>query len=978
MGHRLGVVGFVVSVCLWSGCGGGGGGSNTTPPPVTLSSVTVASASSSQALGFTQQFTATANFSDGTTRDVSSTATWSTADTNIATVSATGLVTAKAVGSTTVRASFNNLTGSTAFTVAAPIFLGANSTTLSVPLGTRPQFTATARFNDGSTHDVSSLATWSSANTAVAIVNATGLVTTNSAGSASIQATFGGLSASAILTVTPPALVSITLAVDATRLLIGTSHQLTVTGSFSDGSSQDVTASSTFQFTNPYIANVDSQQHLSASTEGITSITASNSGKVSSAVELVANSKARFAYVPDASRVNAYVVDSNSGLLRATTYVTRDNVQDICATPSIDHSYVVVGNYRGFAAGVTSAGFVSVYGINTVTGELRLIADLSRPRNALGTYGPGCVVFHPSGHSFYVADETSGVVTAYGFDPATGQTTELSDLLAGTTPRSITMDPLGRFLYVSNAGSSDISAFPIDATTGAITSLMGSPIQSFQGEDIVSIDPRGRFAVVSANSTNQMSVYKIGNDGLFTFVAGSNRIVPQQPSRVVFDPTGSFAYFAGFVLDSNLNAQNVLEVDSFNAANGALTKLATVNLPAGVLDTVTMDPEGKRIYVPDNFGGFYVFPTQADGTLGTASHFRAAAAINTFSPLAFIGSKVPATVSTTHVYAGMPAPGVIAQFDLLPGGVFAGTTNPTVASGPVGSVSSDFFGRRILSVAPRSQQPNMFEFTADSQTGNLTAVSNPFSLTLNVPGLVQTDRTGQFAYVTDSFAPENLRAFQRFNDSFVGFSPATSTNGHTSSIALDPFTRFLVVANRDNNSVSGYDVQTTNGAFSSNAWVTASYSTGTTPAAVYVEPLGRFVYTANQGSGDVSAFRVANVGGLDTLNSTNTFSVSAGPTALAADPFGKLLFVGTASGSIAAYSIDPSTGALAATAQGVSASGAIQALTVDASGAYLIVGTNSGLFVYSFQSDGTLTLVNQTSQAPTGNFSSIATATAIN
>jgi ligand-binding sensor domain-containing protein len=54
----------------------------------------------------------------------------------------------------------------------------------------------------------------------------------------------------------------------------------------------------------------------------------------------------------------------------------------------------------------------------------------------------------------------------------------------------------------------------------------------------------------------------------------------------------------------------------------------------------------------------------------------------------------------------------------------------------------------------------------------------------------------------------------------------------------------------------------------------------------------------------------------------------------------------------------------------------VQALTVDASGAYLIAGTNSGLFVYSFQSDGSLTLVNQTS--PTGNFSSVTTATSIN
>src|SRR5690242_18844324 len=110
MKMRRFVVMFAAGVCsVFSACGGGGGGGNT--PPATVSSVSVAG-SASVALGFAQQFVATANFSDGTKRDVSSSATWTTADANIATVSGAGLVTGKTGGSTTITATFQSVGGS--------------------------------------------------------------------------------------------------------------------------------------------------------------------------------------------------------------------------------------------------------------------------------------------------------------------------------------------------------------------------------------------------------------------------------------------------------------------------------------------------------------------------------------------------------------------------------------------------------------------------------------------------------------------------------------------------------------------------------------------------------------------------------------------------------------------------------------------------------------------------------------------------
>jgi 6-phosphogluconolactonase (cycloisomerase 2 family) len=89
------------------------------------------------------------------------------------------------------------------------------------------------------------------------------------------------------------------------------------------------------------------------------------------------------------------------------------------------------------------------------------------------------------------------------------------------------------------------------------------------------------------------------------------------------------------------------------------------------------------------------------------------------------------------------------------------------------------------------------------------------------------------------------------------------------------------------------------------------------------------------------------------------------------------LFVGTAGGNVTAYAIDPTTSALSATVPGVAAPGAVQAMTADSSGQYLIVGTNSGLVVYAYKSDGTLTQVNQQATIPASSYVSLTTATSV-
>lgn len=101
---------------------------------------------------------------------------------------------------------------------------------------------ATAVYSDGSRKDVTAEVTWSTVDAAVASA-AAGRVRAGQPGSTYLTASFAGLETSARVDVLAATLLSLQLTTDTASLPAGVSAAAVVLGTFSDGSTRDVTAS---------------------------------------------------------------------------------------------------------------------------------------------------------------------------------------------------------------------------------------------------------------------------------------------------------------------------------------------------------------------------------------------------------------------------------------------------------------------------------------------------------------------------------------------------------------------------------------------------------------------------------------------------------------------------------------------------------------------------------------------------------------
>ena len=260
----------------------------------TLQSITVAPGSYSIEEGQTGEFTATGNYSDLSTVDLTSTAAWSSSTPGVATISATGMASGVAAGSSNITATQDGVVSNTAvLTVTEPpptlqsITVAPGS--CSIEEGQTGEFTATGNYSDLSTVDLTSTAAWSSSTPGVATISATGMASGVAAGSSNITATQDGVvSNTAVLTVTepPPTLQSITVAPGSYSIEEGQTGEFTATGNYSDLSTVDLTSTAAWSSSTPGVATISATGMASGVAAGSSNITATQDGVVSNTAVL--------------------------------------------------------------------------------------------------------------------------------------------------------------------------------------------------------------------------------------------------------------------------------------------------------------------------------------------------------------------------------------------------------------------------------------------------------------------------------------------------------------------------------------------------------------------------------------------------------------------------------------------------------------------------------------------------------------------
>jgi 6-phosphogluconolactonase len=870
--------------------------------------------------------------------------------------------------------------------------------TSNIALGLMLQFSAKGTYSDGSTKDLTSAATWTSSATDVLTISASGLATSKTQGNVTVSAASGGASGSGVVTVGPPQLTGIAISPSAIFVARRSSQQFTATGSYTDGTTQDLTSTVSWNLTNPYIARgtigsavrsgsaafkADSaaSDAYTADTQrdGFTAVSAS-SGAVSASAKLTVVSPSRFAYVSDsgADSVSFYTLDSSTGDLRMRGYKsTMPPMQSVhsstdCVTIDPSGSFVYAANPEFPPA----TGNISIFRLNPVNGALTELAG--SPFSS--TVPLNCLQFEPSGKFGYAVSYWSGAhqLAGYSRDATTGLLTELpwSPMTVGDSPTGMAIDPIGQFLYfvnmeISTGKPTSIDGYSIDPDTGELTPITGMPLfVSNTTQSISIVHPSGNYAYISHGQGKTIDVYKIDRtSGTLSLVPGSTITTAVNPSSLVFSVDGSYAYMN--VSMTNLGDITSGGITTFHVddATGKLTEIGTT--PAGTLPgALTVDSSGQFLYSSDNSWYLRVYKLQPDGT---PKYVRSIATRPSPMNIALLAGETPVTYTPTSVQ-------VTTAGDNLLTGYAIGSDGTLTSAGSIGTPATPNslallpWGTNALVTATGAPPTsNMGAYTINPITGS--PAYGLFMGDAAVAGGVVIEPGEGYAFQSDSSAGV-LRTYGHFASSSWGLLAYDPGNGTLYStfpagagagpMATVPSGRYLYVANQGANSITAFafwgELFEMTSTFVGSGYSDASpYSIGAEPIAIAADPMGLYLYVVC----DDKTVRVYSIdswaGG--HLKKVASEVLAATPTTVSVDLTGHFIYVGDASGGVSPFGVDPLTGTLNALTPSVLPA-AVTAISLESSGqfAYVLCGPTGGasgntgtINAFKVNTDGTLT-----------------------
>jgi 6-phosphogluconolactonase len=129
--------------------------------------------------------------------------------------------------------------------------------------------------------------------------------------------------------------------------------------------------------------------------------------------------------------------------------------------------------------------------------------------------GPRHLAFHPNGKVLYAISEIGNTVTAFHFNPSTGELTEFQsistlpkDFTGASTTAEIAVNRAGTVLYGSNRGHDSIVVFSISKSDFKLTPVEWRPTQGKTPRNFA-LDPTGAFLIAANQDTDNIAVYRL-------------------------------------------------------------------------------------------------------------------------------------------------------------------------------------------------------------------------------------------------------------------------------------------------------------------------------------------------------------------------------------------------------------------------------------------------------------------------------------
>jgi len=620
-----------------------------------LSGIQVTAAGLNVIVGTTEQLTAMGGYSDGTMQNLTSKVSWSSSDSSLATIDASGMLTPKAHGSVTITASSRGVSGSVTLTISATLVsIAVTSTTLSIAPSTTEQFIATGTYNDGSTQNLTGNATWASSNTSVATVSSSaptfGMVKAMSAGTTSITATSGSVTGSATLTVTSATVVSIAVTPTNANISIGIAQQFTATGTFSDSSTQDITGSVVWKSSATGIASITVSGLASAFNIGTTTISASFEG-VSGSTPLTVNAAnlSSLAITPSSPSI----AQGTTIQFTATGTFNNGSTRNLTRQVSWTSSDTTVASF-GPSGGIATGQPRTVAGTANITATLGSISANTSLTVTAATLTS--ITVAPATQTVPIGGQAGYTATGLFSDSTTQDITSICKWVSGNTSIATVGSGGGSLLTATGIAPGTAT---INATLGTIT---GSASLTVGSATLVSIALTPSNAILAPAST-------LGYNAMGTYSDGSQHSVNGNSTWASSDP--SIAIVSGSGTSTGESAGAV----TITVQSGLISATANLIVEGSTLSSIQVTPISTKL--PQTIQGSFI----AKGTFSDGNVLDLTSVVTWTSSAASVATISTATGS--YGVATAVAPGqttISATFDGNVGSAILTVTNASLVS----------------------------------------------------------------------------------------------------------------------------------------------------------------------------------------------------------------------------------------------------------------------------------------------------------